>query len=70
MITIKPGHVKTSATKNLSLTKFLTINSTTMGQIIFDAYKKKKYVVYTPYWRYIMALIRLLPEAIFKRLKI
>jgi short-subunit dehydrogenase len=38
---------------------------------ILKAVKKKKNVIYTPFfWRYIMMIIRSVPEPIFKKLSI
>ena len=48
----------------------LTTDPKTVANFIYSAYKKKKNIVYiTNIWKYIMKLIIILPEGIFKKLK-
>ena len=71
VITIKPGYVKTKMTSNLKLPRLLTTNPKTVANYIYNAYKKKKNIVYvTTIWQYIMKVIKLIPETIFKKSKI
>ena len=67
VITIKPGYVKTKMIKNIDLPKALVSTPEKVGKIIFKSYKKKKAVVYAPYyWKLIMFIYKLVPEFIFK----
>ncbi len=69
VITVKPGFVKTQMLKNVETPNLLTITPEKMAMIIFKSFINKKDIVYSPYWRYIMVIVRLIPEFIFKRLK-
>lgn len=71
VITIKPGFMNTKMTANLELPKPLTINPDIAANLIYKAYKKRKNVVYiSGIWRYIMLIIKLIPEFIFKKLSL
>jgi hypothetical protein len=68
VITIKPGFVDTPMTAHVKKGA-LFISAEKAGKIIFQAIQKKKEVVYVPwFWWGIMAIIKLIPEPIFKRL--
>mgnify|MGYP001177727637 CR=1 FL=1 len=69
VITVKPGFVKTQMIKNIETPNLLTITPEKMALIIFRSFLNKKDIVYSPYWRYIMFIVRLIPEFIFKKLK-
>lgn len=70
VITVKPGFVRTKMTSHLSLPEPLVAEPERIARDIWKAYQKKKDIVYTPwYWRWIMLLIRLLPEFWFKKKK-
>ena len=67
VITIKPGYVRTKMIKSLNLPKALVSTPEKVGKIIFKSYKKKKAVVYAPYyWKLVMFIYKLVPELIFK----
>lgn len=71
VMTVIPGYVDTKMTKNLHLSKWLTVSPEYVGEKIFIAYRKKKDILYVPkIWEMIMILIRLIPEGIFKRLNL
>jgi decaprenylphospho-beta-D-erythro-pentofuranosid-2-ulose 2-reductase len=71
VITIKPGFVATRMTEHLKLPKPLTASSDQVGKAIYKAYQKKKDVVYVlPVWRLIMQNIRMIPEGVFKKMKL
>lgn len=71
VLTVQPGFVMTAMTQNMNLPPFLTAQPDEVAEDIFRAVKKEKDVIYTKwFWRYIMALIRLLPEKLFKRLRL
>ena len=67
VITIKPGYVRTKMIKSLNLPKALVSTPEKVGKIIFKSYKKKKAIVYAPYyWKLVMFIYKLVPELIFK----
>ena len=69
--TIKPGFVRTKMTKGMKLPPALTSNPETVAKAIHLAVRKKKNVVYVSgIWRYIMFVIKCIPEFVFKRLKL
>ena len=68
VITVIPGFVHTKMTESLNLPKVLTVNTNTVGNVIYRAYKKKRDVIFIGwYWHIIMMIIRLIPEKFFKR---
>lgn len=70
VLTIKPGMVDTPMTSHIRK-GLLFANPATVGRDIHRAILKKKDVLYTPwYWLYIMAIIKAIPEPIFKRMKL
>ncbi|MBM2816705.1 MAG: short-chain dehydrogenase/reductase [Ignavibacteria bacterium] len=69
VVTIKPGQVDTPMTADMPK-GFLFASAKVVGKGIYDAMKMGKDVVYLPgYWRWIMLIIKLIPESIFKKLK-
>lgn len=70
VITIKPGFVDTAMTYGLP-GLFLVASPQDIGARIVRTLGKSSDVVYLPwFWRYIMLIIRHVPEQIFKRLKL
>ena len=70
VITIKPGFVDTPMTERFEKGALWAQPGQVAGDIV-KAIDKGRDVVYTPgYWRYIMWVIRLIPESLFKRLSI
>lgn len=68
VLTIKPGFVDTAMTYGLS-GMFLVAQPGDVGEDIVRALEKGRDTAYLPrFWRYIMLIIRLIPERIFKRL--
>lgn len=71
VITVKPGFVDTSMTEGMKLPPALTAKPDEVAQAILRADARKRDVVYVkPVWQIVMLIIRLLPESIFKRLKL
>jgi short-subunit dehydrogenase len=71
VITVKPGFVNTKMTQDLELPPKLTAQPQKVGDAIYNAVVKKKDIIYIkPIWYYIMQIIRMLPEPIFKRMKL
>jgi short-subunit dehydrogenase len=71
VLTVKPGFVATPMTAGLAMPKPLVASADAVARNIVRAIDKKKNVLYTPgFWWAIMAIIRLLPQGIFKRLSL
>jgi decaprenylphospho-beta-D-erythro-pentofuranosid-2-ulose 2-reductase len=70
VLLVKPGFVATPMTAHLQLPAALTSTAAQAAADIIKAIDKRRDVLYTAwFWRWIMLIIRLLPPAIFKRLK-
>lgn len=70
VLTIKPGFVDTPMTKDFKK-GFLWVSPEVISKSIYNAIKKKREVVYLPFfWRYIMMIIKSIPEKIFKYLSL
>ena len=71
VITVKPGFVRTKMTAGLPLPAPLTAKPERVALDVFDAYQKRRNQVYTLWmWRYVMVVIRNIPESTFKRLQL
>lgn len=71
VLTVKPGFVATKMTAELPLPKLLTATADQAANDIYQAWFKKKDIIYTRwFWRYIMLIICTIPEFIFKKLKL
>ena len=70
VITIKPGFVDSPMTKDFKK-GLLWVKPEAISRGIIKAIDKKRDVVYLPFfWRYIMLIIKLIPEKLFKRLSL
>ncbi len=71
VMTVNPGFVATRMTEGMNLPALLTATPEQVARDIYKALHKKKNVLYTKwFWRYIMLLIKLLPESVFKKLSL
>ena len=71
VLTVLPGFVNTKMTEHLQLPKPLTAQPSEVAQVAYHGVLKKKNVVYVKwFWRWIMLIIVLIPERIFKKLKL
>jgi short-subunit dehydrogenase len=71
VLTVKPGFVATKMTEGMDLPKKLTAQPEKVAKDIYRAQQKSKNVLYTKgKWRWIMAIIRSIPEWKFKRMDI
>ncbi|MDB4286035.1 SDR family oxidoreductase [bacterium] len=71
VLTVKPGFVDTAMTEGLDLPPLLTAKPEQVAADVFSAVKKKKNVLYTKWmWKWVMMIIRNIPEAIFKKLSL
>jgi short-subunit dehydrogenase len=63
--------VATPMTAGLSLPAWLVADHARVARDICQAIDRRRAVVYTPWWwRWIMGVIRLVPEPLFARLKL
>jgi decaprenylphospho-beta-D-erythro-pentofuranosid-2-ulose 2-reductase len=70
VVTIKPGMVATPMTAHMRK-GLLFARPQSVGKGIYQAMLKRKDVVFLPaYWRYIMWIIKSIPESVFKKLNI
>ncbi len=70
VVTVKPGFVDTAMTWGIE-GMFLVASPDDVAQDILKAVRKGRNVIYTPFfWRGIMAIIRSVPEPVFKKMKI
>lgn len=68
---IIPGFTKTKMLGDVKAAPVLIAEPEEVAEAIWKAYKKKQNVVYVRWiWRYIMLIIKNIPEPIFKRLKL
>ncbi len=72
VITVKPGFVRTRMTAGMKLPPLLTAEPEEVGRAIFAAAEKGRAdVIYVrPVWRMVMTTIGLIPETLFKRLRL
>lgn len=71
VLTVKPGFVNTAMTKNMDLPEKLTAQPSEVAEDIFKAQQSGKNILYTKWiWRYIMLIIKHIPEFIFKKMSI
>jgi len=71
VMTVKPGFVATKMTEGLYLPKKLTAQPKEVAQDIFIAQKKGKNILYTKwFWKWIMLIIKNIPEWKFKKMSI
>ncbi|MBV7409253.1 SDR family oxidoreductase [Maritimibacter sp. DP1N21-5] len=70
VVTVKPGFVDTAMTWGIE-GMFLVAPPSKVAEDILKAVEKRKDVIYTPFfWRYIMLIIRSIPERLFKKLSV
>lgn len=71
VVTVKPGFVRTRMTEGMKLPPLLTAEPDEVGRTIFAAETGGGDVVYAkPVWRGVMTVIALIPERVFKRLRL
>lgn len=69
--TIKPGFMDTPMTYGMDLPQLLVASPDTAGTAIVHAILKKKDVAYVPFfWKYILWIIRSIPEWQFKKMSV
>lgn len=71
VLTVLPGFVYTKMTEDLNLPPMLTAKPEEVAEAVFNAVKKGKNIIYVKwFWRYIMHIIKAIPEPLFKRKKL
>jgi decaprenylphospho-beta-D-erythro-pentofuranosid-2-ulose 2-reductase len=71
VVTVQPGFVRTKMTEGLPLPKPVTATPEKVAADIYKAYKNRSNTVYSLWmWRWIMLIIKLIPEPVFKKLKL
>lgn len=71
VLTVKPGFVRTKMTVDLDLPPKLTAQPEYVANDIYTAQQKGKDILYTKsIWRFVMLIIKHIPEFIFKKMSI
>ena len=71
VVTVKPGFIDTPMTADFDKGGLLWASPDTVAKDIYKASLKNKDIIYSPwFWRYIMLIIKLIPERIFKKLNL
>lgn len=71
VLTVRPGFVNTKMTAGLDLPSKLTAQPEDVAKEIYNAQQKGKDVLYTKsVWKYIMTIIKMIPEWKFKKMSI
>jgi hypothetical protein len=71
VVTVKPGFVYTKMTEDLKLPAPLTAQPAEVGKAVYNAVQKKKNTVYVRWmWRWVMTIIKSIPEFQFKKMKL
>ena len=71
VITVKPGFIKTKMTGHLSLPRILTATPDDISNDIINSINKGKTIIYSKwFWKWIMLIIKQIPEFFFKKLKL
>lgn len=71
VLTVKPGFVATKMTENMDLPEKLTAQPEAVAEDIYNAQQKGKNVLYTKWiWRWVMLIIKMIPEWKFKGMSI
>lgn len=71
VLTVKPGFVNTKMTEGMDLPEKLTAQPEDVANDIFNAQQKGKDVLYTKsIWRFVMLIIKHIPEFMFKKMSI
>jgi decaprenylphospho-beta-D-erythro-pentofuranosid-2-ulose 2-reductase len=71
VMTVKPGFVYTKMTENLPLPKSITSTPYEVANVVYKSFIKKRNVIYVKWvWKYIMSIIKNIPEFQFKKMKL
>ncbi|MBF0308717.1 MAG: SDR family oxidoreductase [Magnetococcales bacterium] len=71
VLTVLPGFIRTRMTEGMALPPLLTATPQEVARDIVLAQEKGRHVLYTKwFWRYIMLIIRSIPESVFRKLNL
>jgi short-subunit dehydrogenase len=71
VLSVQPGFVYTRMTEGMPLPKPLTAKPEEVANVIYKAILNKKNIIYVKwFWRWIMLIIKSIPEFMFKKLKL
>lgn len=71
VVTVKPGFVKTKMIENLTTPGLLTASPKKVALKVSTAIRKKTNSIYVlSIWRVVMTVIKMIPEGLFKKLKL
>ena len=71
VLTVKPGFVATKMTEGMDLPEKLTAQPEEVARNIYKTQQKGKNILYTKWmWRWIMLIIKYIPEFMFKKMSI
>jgi decaprenylphospho-beta-D-erythro-pentofuranosid-2-ulose 2-reductase len=71
VISVLPGMIRTKMTDHLDLPDKLLVEPEEIAQDIYNGFKKGKDVIYAKwYWKWIMAIIKMIPEKLFKMMQL
>jgi len=72
VVTVKPGFARTRMTEGMKLPNILTAEPEEVGAAVYrtDNVAPRDVVYVRPIWRFIMLLIRVIPEPVFKRMRL
>lgn len=71
VLTVQPGFVYTSMTEHLQLPALLTARPEDVAKVVYNSVMDRKNIIYVKwFWRWIMLIIRCIPEFIFKKMKL
>lgn len=72
VVTVQPGFIRTRMTRSMNLPGLLTAEPGQVAEVIYRAVElRRRDVIYVKsIWRIIMAIIKAIPEPVFKRLRI
>ena len=71
VLTVKPGYVRTRMTEGMELPGWLTATADEVAAVVVKAARARRNVVYVRgRWRFVMWVVRLIPEGVFKRLSL
>jgi len=71
VLTVKPGFVATKMTEGMDLPEKLTAQPEEVAEDIYKAQQKGRDVIYTKWiWKYVMMIIKMIPEWKFKGMSI
>jgi decaprenylphospho-beta-D-erythro-pentofuranosid-2-ulose 2-reductase len=71
VVTVQPGFVYTKMTEHLKLPAMLTAKPEDVANSVYSAVQNKTNIIYVKwFWRWIMLIIKSIPEFMFKKMKL